>query len=118
MKAITFALVLFLSCSTIAHAADPTGYIGFKTVKFWQGLDRTSQLYYLMGALDAMILSCANDIATLGAMENVLRNRIRDGIVRSDDKLWTVIDDVAVDFACRTLFTSTPAPSDVTPVGR
>jgi hypothetical protein len=99
---------------TLTQAAEPTGSIGYKTVRFWQGLDSSRQLMYLMGALDVLLISCP-DIATLGAIENVLNNRIRDRIIGPSDLLYISIDKIAVDFGSKTVFSSS---TDVTPVVR
>lgn len=109
-------VAVFLSLPSYGSAAatDSTGRLGYKTVKYWQSLQSTVQLYYLLGSLDASIVSCSTDLATVGAMEIVLRNRISDGTVRLSDTLFSSINKIAIDFGCSTIL---PMP-DVTAVSR
>lgn len=97
-------VALFLSLPLYASAAVATGDVGTSTIRYWLDLnDSKAQLFFLMGALDVLIISCPGDIATVGAMQNVLHNRINGGTVKLTDRLYNSINHIALDFGCSTI---------------
>ena len=80
-----FAAVFLFATPVLA------GDLGHLTVRDWitqYSVTYNHDLVFLTGEIDELLISAPNDLVTVGAVGSVLRNRLRDGIIKFDDPMW------------------------------